>query len=100
MATDVVERARESVRRDEVVAVTQKLVRIRSENPPGDTREVCRAIAEELEPAGFDVEIYEAVEGLANVVATYGFPEPGPTLVLNGHVDVVPVGATADEWTH
>lgn len=96
----VIEQARALVSLDEVVAVAQRLVRIRSENPPGDTREACAAIIDELEPAGFEVELFEPVAGFANVIAAWSFPEPGPTLVLNGHVDVVPVGDTAEAWTY
>jgi succinyl-diaminopimelate desuccinylase len=84
----------------EVIALAQRLVRLPSENPPGDTRAVCEAVAEELGSDGFQIELYEPVEGFASVIATYDFPEPGRTLVLNGHVDVVPVGSTAAEWTH
>lgn len=93
-------RARMPVARDELVAIAQRLVRIPSENPPGDTRAVCEAIREELEPAGFQIEIVETTPGFANLVATYAFDRPGRTLILNGHVDVVPVGDTADRWTH
>src|SRR5215217_3306615 len=84
----------------DVIAVAQRLVRVPSENPPGDTRAVCEAVADELASTGFEIELYEPVEGFANVIATYDFPEPGRTLILNGHVDVVPVGLTAPDWTH
>jgi succinyl-diaminopimelate desuccinylase len=96
----VSDRARATVSRDEMVGVVQKLVRIPSENPPGDTRAVCEAIREELEPAGWQIEMVETTPGFANIVATYEFDRPGRTLILNGHVDVVPVGDTADEWKH
>jgi acetylornithine deacetylase/succinyl-diaminopimelate desuccinylase family protein len=88
------------VQRDEVVTLTGKLVRINTENPPGKTREACETLADELERAGFAIEFVEPVEGFTSLVATYTFPEPGRTLLINGHLDVVPVGATADEWTH
>jgi acetylornithine deacetylase/succinyl-diaminopimelate desuccinylase family protein len=87
----------------DVVELAARLVRIRSENPPGRTREACGPIAEALGPAGFDVELFEQEEGAASLVATHAFPEPGPTLLLNGHLDVVPVdpagGWRGDPWS-
>ncbi|MDX6728769.1 MAG: succinyl-diaminopimelate desuccinylase [Baekduia sp.] len=100
MVQTVVDQARDSVDGDEVVRVAQRLVRIPSENPSGDTREVCAAIVDELAPAGFKTEIFEAGDGHDSVIATYDFPTPGPTLILNGHIDVVPVGDTAGQWQH
>jgi succinyl-diaminopimelate desuccinylase len=100
VGSTVSEQARGTVSREEVIGLVQKLVRIPSENPPGDTRAVCEAIREELEPAGFEIEMVETTPGFANIVATYTFPKPGRTLIINGHVDVVPVGDTADQWTH
>jgi acetylornithine deacetylase/succinyl-diaminopimelate desuccinylase len=100
LAVDLAGRARAAVPGDEVVALAQELVRIPSENPPGDTRAACEAIAAYLAPAGFEAELHEAEPGFVSLVATHRFPEPGRTLLLNGHVDVVPVGATAAEWRH
>lgn len=100
LVDDVVDLARASVRRDEVIAVAQRLVRIDSENPPGRTTEVCEAVADELRPAGFEIEYLEVEPGFTNVIATYAFPTPGRTLLVNGHIDVVPVGPTAPEWKH
>jgi succinyl-diaminopimelate desuccinylase len=100
MTSTLSARARRLTVGNEVTAVAQRLVRVPSENPPGDTRAVCEAVAEELGPAGFEIELYEPLEGFASVIATYEFPEPGRTLILNGHVDVVPVGLTAADWTH
>jgi acetylornithine deacetylase/succinyl-diaminopimelate desuccinylase family protein len=97
VVTDWTNLARQSVSPDEVLTLAQRLVRIPSENPPGQTAEVCRAVAEELEPDGFEVEYLEPAEGFVSLTATYRFQEPGRRLILNGHVDVVP--APARRWT-
>jgi acetylornithine deacetylase/succinyl-diaminopimelate desuccinylase family protein len=86
--------------RDRVVALTQRLVRIPSENPPGKTREACDVVAEELTGAGFSVRYVEDTPGFVSVIGEYTFSDDGPTLVFNGHLDVVPVGDSRDDWTH
>mgnify|MGYP000874504803 CR=1 FL=1 len=48
-------------KRDEVVALTQELVRIPTINPPGDAYEACaRALGERLARRGFDVTYVRA----------------------------------------
>jgi succinyl-diaminopimelate desuccinylase len=82
----------------DVVTLTERLVRIPSENPPGATQAVGLAVAEELS-AGFDVEIIESEPDVVSVLATKRFSETGPALILCGHIDVVPVDADRTGWT-
>lgn len=79
------------LQRKSVVGLTQRLVRIPSANPPGDTRAVCDLLADELKPAGFEIELFEPEKGFVSLLASYSYGAPGPTLVFCGHVDVVPV---------
>ena len=82
---------------DELTALVRELVEIPSENPPGNEGPVAEFLAERLaaSPVDFDVTL-EPVEGdRANVIARAGDPDVG-TLLLTGHVDVVP--ADADDW--
>jgi succinyl-diaminopimelate desuccinylase len=47
-----------AVRRDDLVALTQDLIRIPTLNPPGrNYREICSYLAERLGKAGFAVEM-------------------------------------------
>src|SRR5258708_21861337 len=89
---------------DEIVAFTQDLVRIPTVNPPGDEYAACaQFLGDDLRRRGFDVELLPA-EGRPehtvrhpriNVVgARRG--GTGPVVHLNGHLDVVPPGAS---WT-
>lgn len=82
----------------EVVALTRELVERESENPPGNERAVATFLRGRLEdsPVPFDVSFYEVAPGRPNVVARAGDPERGSVL-LTGHVDVVP--AQAEEWS-
>ena len=58
--------ARIEAKRDEVVALTQDLVRIPTVNPPGDAYEACaRYIGERLKPRGFAVEYVRALGPLS-----------------------------------
>ena len=72
------------------------MVKIPSENPPGDMREIASFIAGWLGDYGFFVEAYEPDKGKVNLVAKIGGME-GPALILNGHMDVVSAG-NAERW--
>lgn len=88
-------------RRDELVALTQELVRIPTTNPPGDAyRECAETIGRRLARRGFAVEY---VRGLGapgdsdrypriNVVARREGATPGRCVHFNGHIDVVEPG--------
>ena len=77
-------------RREEILQLCSDMVRIPSENPPGDMGEMASFLRGFLEERGFAVEAYEPEEGRINLVARIGSGEP--TLILNGHMDVVPAG--------
>jgi succinyl-diaminopimelate desuccinylase len=88
-------------RRDELVALTQDLVRIPTVNPPGDAYTPCaELIGRRLAARGFQVE-YLRAEGTpgdsdrhprTNVMARIEGRGPGPCVHFNGHIDVVEPG--------
>lgn len=90
--------------RDWVIGLTRDMVRIPSVNPkfqpdPAINREadVQALLAPILETEGFATEQWDALPGRPNLVAE----RPGSeerSLILCGHIDVVPVGAQSD-WT-
>lgn len=86
---------------DEVVELTAALVAVDTANPPGHERpiaEVVRAALDPWHPAWTEVE---PAPGRLSLVAALPHPHgPGsrPTLIINGHLDVVPVAAEA--WSH
>jgi len=99
--------ARIDAKRDELVALTQALVRIPTINPPGDAYEACaRVLGERLRKRGFAIE-YIRADGAPgdkdshpriNVVARYqGSMSGGENVHFNGHIDVVEPGPG---WTH
>jgi acetylornithine deacetylase len=86
-----------NVPRSDAVALTRALVRVDSRNPfvaaggPGEG-DVANVLREVLESWGFRVELQEALPGRSNVVARIGAARAGaPTLMFNGHLDVVGV---------
>lgn len=83
---------------DDVVELAADLISFPSVNPPGEEAAVVAALRERLadSPAGFDVATQVVDGDRANVVARAGDPDRG-TVLLSGHVDVVP--ATATDWT-
>ncbi len=78
--------------RDDIIDLVQRMVRIPSENPPGDTTELYAFVSDYLEERGLDFETVAPQAHLPNLVATYTGAEPGRHLILNGHLDVFPGG--------
>ncbi len=88
---------------DEVVALTQRLVRIPSVFRPGEPdaneRAVAHAVAEWCRGEGLAIEVQDVAPGRPNVVATLEGAPGGPTLCLEGHTDVVTEGDPR-AWRH
>lgn len=90
---------------DDLVALTQDLIRFPTVNPPGEAYTPCAEyIGRRLEKRGFAVE-YVRGEGTpgdsdryprTNVVARIEGKRPGRTVHFNSHIDVVEAG---DGWT-
>jgi succinyl-diaminopimelate desuccinylase len=70
-----------------------------SPNPPGDTREATQYVADYLKAEGVDCAIVAPQAEMPNVLAVTKGNGPGRHLVLNGHIDVFPVGEN-ETWTH
>jgi succinyl-diaminopimelate desuccinylase len=83
-----------------LVELTSALVEVDTRNPPGNERRiaaVCREALRRWEPAWTEVE---PADGRLSLIARLPHPDgpgPRPTLIINGHLDVVPV--KADAWT-
>ena len=89
----------------ELVEIVQRLVRIPSENPKLTDRTPCgeARVQEYVETLfariGATPDRWEPLPGRPNLVGTISGLGGGRSLVLNGHVDVVPAGDHAD-WTY
>ena len=92
-------------RRDDLVALTQDLIRIPTINPPGEFyRDICDYLARRMERSGFDVKLLRAVGTPGdserhprwNIIARREGGRPGPCVHFNSHIDVVETGSG---WT-
>lgn len=88
-------------RREDLIALTQDLVRFPTLNPPGARyRDICEFMAARLERAGWQVDLLRATGAPGdcddyprwNMVARAATGRPGPCVHFNGHHDVVEVG--------
>ncbi|HEX8919705.1 MAG TPA: M20 family metallopeptidase, partial [Chloroflexota bacterium] len=80
-----------------VVDLTRELVRFPTVNPPGNERESAEFLGRRMEEMGLEVEVQTIAEQRANVLGRIRGRGEGPSLVLTGHLDVVPPGGQA--WT-
>src|SRR5690606_11956402 len=106
-ATDIRTRLLAAIddRRDELVALTQDLIRIPTMNPPGECyREICEYLANRLRPPGSEVQLLRA-EGAPvasdryprwHVIARREGRHPGARVPFHYHTDVAQIGSG---WT-
>ena len=98
-----------AARRDDLIALTQDLIRIPTLNPPGENyRLICEYLETRLRKSGFETELVRAggtpgdcaAYPRWNVVARRTGAHPGDCVHFNGHVDVVEVGRgwTRNPW--
>lgn len=80
---------------DELVALTQELVRAPGQNPPGEEAATVAVLESACRERDFTVTTTTVVDGRDNVRARTP-SQGGPGLLLLGHTDVVPLG---DGWT-
>jgi succinyl-diaminopimelate desuccinylase len=84
--------------RDMLVGFLRGFLRARSPNPPGDTREATRYITDFLEAKGVTFDVVGPDPEKPNVVSSFDSPAEGKRLILNGHIDVFPVG-DSEGWS-
>ena len=95
--------------RDAQARFLAELVKVPSDNPPGDCAPHALRAAALLEQLGFKVERHPVPEALVkavgmksciNLIVRERFGDGGPTIAMNAHGDVVPPGSgwTADPY--
>jgi succinyl-diaminopimelate desuccinylase len=90
---------REFVEAAAVVELTRRLVAEDTRNPPGNEQLAAVVAQDRLERAGATFQQVEPEPGRTSLVATVGAGDGSrPILIVNGHLDTVPVDAT--EWHH
>lgn len=91
--------------KDATVAFTQELVRIPTENPKlaqieAGAESDCQDVIEtKMRALGCEIDRWDVYPGRPDVVGTLKGTGGGHSLILNGHIDVVPAGDPAG-WTY
>jgi len=84
--------------REMLVAFLRGFLRARSPNPPGDTREATRYITDYLDEKRITYDVVGPDPEKPNIVSSFKSQVEGKRLILNGHIDVFPVG-TGEGWS-
>jgi succinyl-diaminopimelate desuccinylase len=92
-----------AIDREELIALTQDLVRIDSVIRPetgGTERDVVKFIVDWLRrEVGIEPLVEEVAPGRENIILSVDSGKPGPCLMIEGHTDVVSEGDRSS-WTH
>jgi len=80
----------------ETIAILEKLVSVRSVNPPGGENEIAQVVKNLLSENGIDSTIVPLAKGRSSLVARIQGRESG-SIVLCGHLDTV--NADEEKWT-
>ena len=85
--------------RDQIIGFLSRFLQAKSPNPPGDTRKAAKVITDFLEENSLPYRIIAPREEMVNIVGAYEMDSHGKHLVMNGHIDVYPVG-DAKGWKY
>ena len=97
-----IDRVLKEIRREELVQLTQDLIRIpsvRREETRGNEKEIALFLAHLLEEIGLDVVVEEVEPDSPNVIGVLQGQKEGPCLMFECHTDVVTEG-DASEWRY
>lgn len=84
--------------RETLIQFLQGFLQTKSPNPPGDTRESSDYITNYLDQKRIKYHVVGPDPEKPNIVSSFESPRPGKRLVLNGHIDVFPVGS-GEGWS-
>lgn len=90
--------ARDAVDTGRLVDLATAMIQCDTRNPPGDETRIIPLLSDVMRGLGAEIEVFEPAPGRASLLATYGpCDRSRPVLLINGHIDVVPV--TESEWS-
>lgn len=86
------------INKDRLIKLTQKVLSIDSQNPPGNELKLARFIEKDMRSLGLTVKTYTYDKGRPNIIATLKGKGPRAqakknALLLTPHFDVVPIGS-------
>lgn len=80
------------INKKRLINLTQKLIRINSENPPGDEWRLACFVKGYLEKLGLKTKVYEFKKRRSNILATLEGVNNRRSLLITPHLDTVPAG--------
>lgn len=84
------------INKQRVVNLTQKLIRIDSQNPPGDESAVARFVKGYFSGLGLSPRIIEFKKNRSNIIVILEGREKKKSLLITPHLDTVPAGKNWD----
>lgn len=82
------------VNKRRLIRLTQKLIRIDSQNPPGDEFRIARFVRDYLNGLGLRTKIYEFKKRRSNVIAILKGENNKRSMLITPHLDTVPAGVS------
>lgn len=80
------------VNEEKLISLLRAILRINTENPPGNERPVAEFLKGYLEPLGFETKLIEPEPNRTSLFAVLRGEGGGRSLVMNGHIDTGPIG--------
>lgn len=80
------------INKKRLINLTQELIRIKSENPPGDEWRLSCFVKAYLEKLGLKTKVYEFNKRRSNILATLEGVSNMRSLLITPHLDTVPAG--------
>lgn len=80
------------VNKKRLIALTQKLIRINSQNPPGDEFQIAEFVKNYLKCLGLQAKTYEFKKRRTNVISVLKGKNNKHSLLITPHLDTVPAG--------
>jgi len=80
------------VNKKRLIGLTQKLISLNSENPPGNESQIARFVQGYLKRLGLRTRLYEFKKRRLNVVGTLEGKDRNRSLLVTPHLDTVPAG--------
>jgi len=88
----------DKIKAEEAISLAQKMVKIDSQNPPGNEKELADFMSSLLQAIGLEIHEYDFKPNRPNVVSILKPEGVSKTLIFNGHLDTVPFGNLSD-WS-
>lgn len=86
------------ISQEEVLDLLCETLRFDTTNPPGNEKPLAEMLAKLLKETGFETEVTDLGNNRGNLIARLKGTGERKALMLNGHLDVVPVGQIP--WEH